>query len=311
MNKKILWFVKLIIGLVLLYLIYQQVNKRNDVIHAFQSASWLNIVICFVLLIPNLILQIWKWRFVLHTRFENIQMGLAAKSLLFGATLGFITPGHLGDLARAISIKDYNKLVVSGLNLVDKFSGIIIFLTTGLGSVNYIILTKLDWPGRIQWSFLVLSVFIITIIWIFALNPIWIRSIALKVRWKTSWQLKIENITSALNGLHCSTSLKILGLAFLWFIIILLQYHVLVLAFENVPLLHSFWAVSATLFTKVLLPISFGDLGIREGAALYYYSLFGVSHATAFNAALLIFLINFVIPATLGSYFVFRLRLEE
>jgi uncharacterized protein (TIRG00374 family) len=311
MNKKILWFVKLIIGLVLLYLIYQQVNKRNDVIHAFQSASWLNIVICFVLLIPNLILQIWKWRFVLHTRFENIQMGLAAKSLLFGATLGFITPGHLGDLARAISIKDYNKLVVSGLNLVDKFSGIIIFLTTGLGSVNYIMLTKLDWPGRIQWPFLVLSVFILTIIWIFALNPIWIRSIALKVRWKTSWQLKIENITSALNGLHRSTSLKILGLAFLWFIIILLQYHVLVLAFENVPLLHSFWAVSATLFTKVLLPISFGDLGIREGAALYYYSLFGVSHATAFNAALLIFLINFVIPATLGSYFVFRLRLEE
>jgi uncharacterized membrane protein YbhN (UPF0104 family) len=153
--------------------------------------------------------------------------------------------------------------------------------------------------------------FILTIIWTFALNPIWIQAIALKVKWKISWKSKIEIIISALDGLHRSKSIGILAMAFLWFIIILFQYHALVLAFENVSFLHSFWAVSATLFTKVLLPISFGDLGIREGAALYYYSLFDVSHATAFNAALLIFLINFVLPATIGSYFVFKLRLDE
>ncbi|MBN2365264.1 MAG: flippase-like domain-containing protein, partial [Calditrichaeota bacterium] len=100
-------------------------------------------------------------------------------------------------------------------------------------------------------------------------------------------------------------------LAFLWFLVIILQYQTVIQAYENVPFTDTFLAVSATLFTKVILPVSVGDLGIREGASVFYYSLMNVPRPAAFNAAFLIFIINFLLPALAGSIFVFRLSWEN
>jgi uncharacterized membrane protein YbhN (UPF0104 family) len=57
-----------------------------------------------------------------------------------------------------------------------------------------------------------------------------------------------------------------------------------------------------------LLPVTFGDLGVREGAAVFFYGLFNVPEAAVFNTALLIFLINFLLPALSGSVYLFKLR---
>jgi uncharacterized membrane protein YbhN (UPF0104 family) len=62
------------------------------------------------------------------------------------------------------------------------------------------------------------------------------------------------------------------------------------------------------LFTKILLPISLADLGIREGISLFYFSLFGTEKTAIFNASVLIFFLNILIPALIGSFFLFRLR---
>jgi uncharacterized membrane protein YbhN (UPF0104 family) len=125
---------------------------------------------------------------------------------------------------------------------------------------------------------------------------------------KESWQKGFRELLSALDYFNRYSIFKVLMLNIAWFLIILLQYHALVLAFTQVSFLESFWSVSATLLTKIALPISVGDLGIREGAAVFYYSLLGIKKTAAFNASVLIFFINFMIPALVGSYFVFKLR---
>ena len=66
--------------------------------------------------------------------------------------------------------------------------------------------------------------------------------------------------------------------------------------------------VSAMLFVKTLLPVTFGDLGIREGIAVFFYGFFAVSEAAVFNASLLIFVLNFLLPALLGTFYLFKLR---
>ena len=74
--------------------------------------------------------------------------------------------------------------------------------------------------------------------------------------------------------------------------IVLTQYSLLANAFESISIIDTFQAISSTLLIKSMLPISLGDLGIRESAAVFFLGKVGAKSATAFNASILIFLIN-------------------
>jgi uncharacterized membrane protein YbhN (UPF0104 family) len=78
-------------------------------------------------------------------------------------------------------------------------------------------------------------------------------------------------------------------------------------SFESLALLPAFAGFSATMFAKSLLPISLADLGIREAASVFSFSLLGISNVAAFNAALMMFVVNILVPALVGVAFVPRI----
>lgn len=311
MNKKqLLWLLKLVVGLILIFMLFREINKGQEILNAFKNANWVNVSIGLVLLLPNVLLQFLKWRYVLRTRYPEMGNGITLQSLLFGFTLGFITPGNLGELARGLFFKKYDRLVITGLNVMDKLFGMIIFITVGFVSLNIIMLTHFNWPGFAVLPVLIISLVFLVLIWIIALNPQWVRSFLYGINTMLPVREKIKSFISCLDNFRRKDSLVMIAYGFIWFLIIFFQYHVMILAFTNVNIGDSFLSVSALLFTKVALPISFGDLGIREGASVFYYMLYGVPKAAAFDAALLIFVINFIVPALGGIYFVFKLRWE-
>jgi len=62
-------------------------------------------------------------------------------------------------------------------------------------------------------------------------------------------------------------------------------------------------------FTKTLIPaITLGEIGIREGAAIYFFGLFGCSEAVAFNSSMLLFIFNLLLPSLIGLYLLLRLK---
>jgi len=63
------------------------------------------------------------------------------------------------------------------------------------------------------------------------------------------------------------------------------------------------------LFTKSALPIAIGDLGLDQFASIQFFGAFGVSEAAAFNASILMFAFNVLIPSLLGILFVGKLQL--
>ncbi|UCF65827.1 MAG: flippase-like domain-containing protein [bacterium] len=311
MKKKILWVLKLIVGIILLVFIYRNVYQHERFFSAFADAAWLNVVLGLILLIPNYFIQFIKWRYILRQALKDIPDSLVLRSLLFGSTLGFITPGNLGELARSLYFKGHSRLLITGLNIIDKLAGMLIFITFGLLAMNWLIYLNSGWSTMMNAALIMFDFVLLCCIWILALNPRMLQRIFQSREGKSGWRKNISELLSSLNYLNHSSILKLVWFNIIWFVVIVLQYHVLILAFTEVSYLQSFWAVSATLFTKIVLPISVGDLGIREGAAVFYYSLLGVKKTAAFNASMFIFLINFMIPAFAGSYFVFKLRWES
>ena len=309
--KKILWILKFLIGVLLIVLIYSHIGQKKSVIEAFTSANPVYVLLGFLLLMPNLYMQFLKWRYLLNGHFEGINDALVIKSLLFGATLGFVTPGNLGELGRGLYFKEHNKFVVTGLNILDKIFGMLIFITIGLFSFNIIIEVKHFFSREFILMIHIVSIILMVIIWILIIHPSFSNNIMTRIARKFSPGSKISLIFSGLKTVSFSRTVILILLNSVWVFIILLQYHFIINAFTPVPLKVSLLAISATLFTKILLPISLGDLGVREGAAVFYFSLFFVPSSAAFYTSLLLFLINFCFPALMGSYFVFRLKWEQ
>ncbi len=83
-----------------------------------------------------------------------------------------------------------------------------------------------------------------------------------------------------------------------------LQFGLLVKAMapDSGPLLILSAGALITLCLKLLLPLlSFAELGIREGAAVLVFGTLGVAPEAALNASLMIYTVNVLLPAAVGS----------
>ena len=61
------------------------------------------------------------------------------------------------------------------------------------------------------------------------------------------------------------------------------------------------WAIPLVFGLKSLLPIAFMDLGVREGAAVLVFSLLELEPVPAFGAAIILFIINVLLPGIVGG----------
>ena len=308
MKNKWMYWLKLVLGIGFVIMLYLELDRRDSLDDALRATDWFNITICAFLLIPNLYLAFLKWFYLLRKRFPDIRQREVFGSLLFGYTLGMITPGRLGELARGLFFQDRDKAVVTGLNIIDKAANQIIFFTLGSFSLWVMVLQRKIWSLQQTATFLIPAMLIIAVLWIIMFHPVRVRRFLYRLAQRRKIKAPYINVITALDNFTGRDSLKVMGLSFIWSLVVVLQYHVLVMAFTGVSLWNSFQAVTATLFVKTLLPITFGDLGIREGIAIFFYSQFEISRAAVFYASLLVFLINFLIPAVSGTYYLFRLR---
>ncbi len=311
MKKKGLYWFKIILGIGIVSVLYTQISQTDSIGNAFLSTNWVNVSLCIVLLIPNLYMAFLKWFYLLHKKFPDISTGEVFGSLLFGYTLGLITPGRLGELGRGLFFPQRDKAVITGLNIIDKAFNQLVFFSLGCFS-----LWSMYLGGYLpEWKHLPLVLIpattVIVLLWLLLLNPAFIRRLLNRLAARNHLKSRLLRATAALNHFSRRDSLVVLGLSLVWILVVVLQYHVLVLAFTTVSVWASFHAVTSTLFIKTLLPITFADLGIREGIAIFFFSQFQVSRAAVFNASLLIFIINFLTPAISGTYFLFRLKSKQ
>ena len=97
----------------------------------------------------------------------------------------------------------------------------------------------------------------------------------------------------------CSSDLLVYsGLFYLTF---LLQFFLLLSAFGPVQPLSALAGIGTIMLLKTVIPpVTLGELGIREGASVIVLGHAGILPAAAFNASLLLFAVNLLLPALAG-----------
>jgi len=100
--------------------------------------------------------------------------------------------------------------------------------------------------------------------------------------------------------------LTILALSLAFVLTFSAQLVILVGGFQPVSAAYGMAAGFMTFFAQSLLPVSIGDLGIRESAAAYFFGKVGIAPHAAFDAALLLFAINMLMPSVAGLVLLWR-----
>ncbi|MBN1349331.1 flippase-like domain-containing protein [candidate division KSB1 bacterium] len=296
-NQKWLIALKISIAALLLFVLVRNIQLQT-IREALFKADFLFIASAVLLLIPNFFIQGLKWHYLLKLSKPAATYVEALKSLLAGFALGFVTPGRVGEFGRAIFVKDSNRLQVVGLTMIDKLFSMLIILMLGAFAIFFFF--GIWMHSKLTPVFALVSLAASLITSLIVLFPDGMKKAGFKILPRLPFTEKIELILSGLNGFHRNQALFLLALNFLFYAIYLTQFYLLLSAFDVFSPVEGYIILSSTIFAKSLLPISFGDLGIRESAAVYFVTHIGGEESTAFNASILMFLINIVLPSLIG-----------
>jgi uncharacterized protein (TIRG00374 family) len=287
---------RILVSATILYFLFSLVQWEN-VLNAYRSADGLYIFVGALLLAGNLGVRALKWRTMLAAVKRAPTFWESFGSIMLGISLGSFTPGELGEFAgRTVHITNARRSHLVGLVLLDRAQIFIITACFGLLSVF-----SLTLENAALFSCAAFGLIIVSLILFFRLDLF--AKIAHRIN---ASFFQREWITKILDG-FCLLQTRQLAVILLYTLgfwgILVLQMYCLINAFSSISFVDAFVATSSMMLVKSLLPISLGDLGIREASTIFFFSSFGVSQAAALNASLLLFFINVFFPGAAGAFF--------
>jgi uncharacterized membrane protein YbhN (UPF0104 family) len=257
-----------------------------------------------VLLLPfNWGIEAFKWMKLISNA-GTTSFWMALRGVLTGVAFGMATPQGLGDYAgRILQLSTDNRESMVGavfLTRITQFSVTVLFGTAGL----YYYVFKIWQPGFLVLWLLGFSAFI-TLVSVFL--PFVFHKLLLKKLRNFTLFWKYFGVLYTYKRKHI---LNILWLSGLRYLVFCLQFMILFYIFGiSTDWLLLFMAVNFIFLAKSVIPTLF-ELGVREYAAVFFFSQMGIMSNNIPAASLVLWIINILIPALGGSLFVFNLRFK-
>ena len=279
MKEKITYLVKILIGLSLVLWILSQID-RSRFYDYFLEMDLTAIVLVLPLSLLSLLIQFWRWKYLVSSYSSDYHDRDLIPSFFAGFAFRLMIPGGHAELSKVFLLpgKKRGKVVAFGMERI--FQSIIkIVLAVGLLMVHF--------P-----QYKIISV--ITI-----LATIAVYFILPHVRYLTGLYEKQVNY-------------HFIFVKSLWYSagvygVMLVQYYILLRQAYPVSLGATAYTV-VYLWSAGLVPVSISGLGIREGLAVYFFSLYGVPAAFSVASSLFLFVFNAILPALAGVYYIYQKR---
>lgn len=301
-KSPLLFLLRVIIAFLFIYYLIRYVNY-TEIIVAVQKANpyWLAAGVLFGVF--NIYLQYVRWKILCTSVLDEHSPGRIWLSLFYGLSGGIATPLKSGEyLGRAIPFNKAGVIDTSLATLVEKLFSILLAYVIGGGAFLLFTASKLNLPGTYT-----ALIFIAYFSLLIAAVTAYLTRDKLKqaVKNKLSDKSFFSKLVSAyeyIKKFKRVILIKVGLVSFLFYAVFTLQYAFFIAAFEvNTNLIIFLWVSNLVIFTQTVIPqISFGELGIREGSAVFFLGVLGYSEAAGFSASLLLFLVNILLPAIIG-----------
>lgn len=263
-----------------------------------KNAGWI-IFLILTLTFLNRFFEIIKWQ-NLVSYIRSISLGKSTAQVLAAVTVALFTPNGIGEYAaKAIYFKKAEAGEVVFLNLVCNGIQLIIAVLAGIAGLLFF---NYNYPAVSGSLAIAIAAGIsVLIIILFSARKITIKGYSL------------QRLGEKLNHIPKSIHRKNIVLALGRYLAIIHQYYLLFLLFDiQLPYTILVSTIAAAYFLGSSLPsFQFLDFAVKGSVAVFFFGIMGVNEWIVVFIATLIWLLNTVLPVTIGSYFVFTFRSER
>lgn len=297
----------IVLPAVYLYSVFSGKEHIGDMREAFfqrlseTHPGWL--IACLILAALNWLCEVQKWRCILEP-IEQLPFRKALKATLAGASFALFTPNRLGDYAgRVLFVRPENRLKVLGATAVGNFAQLLALLGAGSAGTVYFAAGVLHWPS--DWLMLMFG--IASIGWFTACYVYFNMPLLLRLLTRIPWLLRRQSILDSIR-VPAETGrrplLKVLAWAMVRYTIYSVQYLLLLYFFGIGAGIGAGLAGIATIYLlQAVVPLpALAGLAVRGSLAVFVWSHFGANAMASLAASFVLWIINLILPALLGTF---------
>ena len=253
-----------------------------------------NSIILLIFTFLNWFFEISKWHSLISS-ISKYSFKKASIQSLASLTTSLITPNRIGEYgAKALYFEKNKRNKILGLNLVGNFYQMLMTLIFGVIGFSYFVFQhkiEIDF----QQAIIVLLIGIIVIIALFFA----VKYFNFSKSYFEKTRIFIKNI-----------NLKVGLFSFLRFVIFSHQFYFLLLIFKvDVSYFDAISAITSVYLIASIIPmLSLFDVVLKGTVAIWVFSFFNVEPLTILSITSIMWILNFVLPAIIGSYFVLTFK---
>lgn len=309
-QRVVFFALKTVVAILVLLVLVRRIQVEQ-LIAAIAGANGALIFVACLLLFANIWFQFLKWQLIVHREKRGVPRRRIVYSLFVGMALGLVTPGRIGDFGRTFFVKDADWARLLGLLMIDKMITLAVLYFIGIIGLSHFM--AMNMHPYVWAPIFIMAMVLASAMLLFLLRPVLLRNLVARYHGAAHKFAALEKLVSGIELATPHFTFRLFLYTVLQTLTYCTQFVLLIFSFRSLSIIEGYLATFAVMFTKSLLPISLGDLGIRESASVYFLGQFGVPEAAAFNASLLLFVINILAPSLvgLGLFMLKRLNVKK
>ncbi|WP_452232360.1 lysylphosphatidylglycerol synthase domain-containing protein [Lacinutrix sp. MEBiC02595] len=303
--------IKLSIVIGAFYFIYNKLTTNNDLdfneFVAFSNQnnvfSLKNVIFLLFISIFNWFLEISKWR-ILVSSIKKISFYEALKQSLGALTASLLTPNRIGDYgAKALYFTTEHRKRVVLLNFIGNMMQMSITLLFGIFGLYYF---AIAYPVDFNFSRVPRFLIIIAVISIFSVLGLKQKRFKIK-------GFSIEKVKSFVKNIARKIIVSSFIVSLLRYLVFSFQFYFLLDLFGvGLSYFQAMIAITSMyLISSVIPSIFILDVIIKGSVAVYIFTKIGIDAFTILSIILLMWILNFVLPSILGSFYVLTFKLPK
>jgi hypothetical protein len=294
--------------------IYRQYIKKGDNVKQFQIALYslnhTHVIIIMglvvLLMLANWLVECLKWRYITE-RFSPITLWRSIEGVFCGLTWAVFTPNRIGEYGGRVMFLPPRKRIYG-------------VFAMAVGSFGQNVVTNVMGASAILWfcyTFLNLSTLVLSVVTV--LVPAYIALFLIvyfNIKWVVGWLDRISFLKKYrrffdIMGTYKFADLtRIMCFCLARFAIFSFQYYLIInMLVPGIPFYQIELLVFIVFFVQSALPsLDLLDVSVRASASATVFAYVTQQEIAIIAAFTAIWLINLIIPAILGSVFIFKLK---
>jgi uncharacterized membrane protein YbhN (UPF0104 family) len=282
----------------------QQFERLIAVISHQQVIYTLSAVV--LLMVLNWFLESLKWQY-LAQKLTTISVWVAIEAVFCGLTWAIFTPNRIGEYGGRVMFLPNRKRIHGIFAMaVGAFSQNVITNLVGVSASLWFIYYFLNINTWLYLGLVVLSVIFLGLFLIFYFNIKWLVGLLDRIKFLKKYHRFFE----IMGRYNINELLVVISYSLARFFVFSFQYYLIIhLLLPDIPFVNMMLTVFVFLFIQSAMPsLDLLDIGVRSFTAMHLFLYITNQQIAIIAAVSSIWLINLIIPAIIGSVFVFKMR---